>query len=282
MRLVVTLIVALVPALAVAAPTKSPVTSAPGDELEAPPSDAESEPPLTDEEIAAEEESEATIEEIEDEVFGRPKRDHRPKHRRTHRKHRGPEHTYALAMNVPLGGGLGGSLYRALSRHHAIRLNVAAYNFTPVSPGLGVLAGLLGEPIEDVPSQEGGTLDVGAGWMLFPVRLWEGPTLELGVVRRAVDTKIYSESPAPIVGETSSKYAGRALVGWTWKFGSAGRVFVAMALGASYGHIAGERTTQRVDNIGQLMGSPTSRSFARWETAFECYTRVGFTFGDVR
>lgn len=178
----------------------------------------------------------------------------------------------AFAVNSPLswigGTSVAGSLYARVAAHQAVRINVASYEYG--TPGV-VVAGLLGE--EDEGQYDGRLLDVGVGWMYFPRRVWDGPTLEAGLLRRSGVTHVQDENAMyEVVDRDTELYAARALVGWSWHV--ADSAMISFAVGASSGYEVGTETDQERMNT-----APVKHDVGQWKTGFEGYLRFGWTFG---
>lgn len=178
----------------------------------------------------------------------------------------------AIAVNFPVGwiGGasVAGSLYARIASHQALRFNVASYEYGPP----GIVAALA----EDEGSYDGRTLDISAGWMYFPRRIWDGPTLEAGVLHRSGATKVRDEfADYEIVERDTQMFAGRALVGWSWHI--ADSAMISFAAGASLGYESGSETDTKM-SYGSTV--PMKHDVGQWKTGFEGYLRFGFTFGN--
>lgn len=170
---------------------------------------------------------------------------------------------FALSLNSPLGwafGSFGSSGYVRIAGHFAVRANVARWtNGGPV----GAL----------IREDDGGgsVTDVGIGGVWYPLRAWDGFLIELGALRRARNT--YSAAFGTRVTTRSTTYAGRALLGWSWYFAS--NVFVAFAVGGSWGRELGKVTSADDGDGGEAMISPLRRK----QFAAESYLRFGIAFG---
>lgn len=262
MRAVIFAVLLLVSTRASASPSDTPASETPA---------TASDDQLTDEEAAQEE----AIDALEPPELQRHGAAARRLHRRARRwrEHRDPPQR--LALGLGLVSSRAASLYFAVTDHLVLRGNVATFSHggTPVGFELAALL-IAHEPIEDESINSGGYLDVGAGWLIFPRRLWSGPTLELGVLRRGASWSSIDDNDKRTTRE-SVTYAGRVLVGWSWSIGS--RWFVSVAVGASRGYTKGGGTTASDPTI--RMEPPVPYRLAQWETAFEGFTRVGMTFG---
>lgn len=190
-----------------------------------------------------------------------------------------PMRRFAIGSSIFLGGVVGGSAYVGASKHHGFRFNVARYGDHKVNPGAKFLISVL-DGGDDGDGRDGAYLDVGAGWMFFPRRLWDGFSLELGLVRRELHTRRQGETEQYVTRD-SVKYAGRALVGWTWALrdNAVESYFVSVALGASYGPARGGG--MYFDEHGSFVMQTAAYRFDHWEPAFEGFVRAGFAFGDL-
>jgi hypothetical protein len=174
-----------------------------------------------------------------------------------------------IAVNPPLqwGGGtsVGVSGYIGFAEHHAIRMNVATWLHGQTY--LGELAA--GEAIFS-----GRITDVGAGYQYYTRGLFEGITLEGGLLRRAIDTREQDENATPAIVETKGTgVLARALVGYSFLIGK--HVFLAPAIGMSMGRYAGTERTAATDYMPQF----ETHDFVRYEPAFEAYFRIGLVTG---
>jgi hypothetical protein len=181
-----------------------------------------------------------------------------------------PEPRFAIALNSPLAwtiGWFGASAYMRLGDHVALRANVATYRYG--GPG-GVIGGLASAFNDGGTGYGGRILDVGIAGVLYPRRPWDGPLLEVGVLRRGRDVYMWPEFD-PRVTTRSTTYAGRALVGWSWLFGP--HMFIAVAAGLSVGREAGRETTM------PDYGDATTKPLRRRQIDGESYLRFGVAFG---
>lgn len=174
-------------------------------------------------------------------------------------------HRFAVSVNSPIswtqGFTIGASAYAALSEHQALRLNVASHD---IGDDLFKPDGL----------RYGRIVDVGAGWMYFPRRTFDGPMLELGVLRRSGATYVNDTAMDPaIVDRDTQLYAARALVGWSWLVRD--RIMISLAAGAAQGYELGTETTTREFSPGRMT---ETHEVSQWTTTIEGYFRVGFTF----
>jgi hypothetical protein len=189
------------------------------------------------------------------------------------------DHAYALAINQPFGWPSGfaiaGSGYARLAPHHALRLNVASYDFHGnVGGDLIDIFVFGGEGSE--AGHTGRILDVSAGWMYFPRRVWDGPTFELGLMHRSLDTEVVDDFADYYRVERSGRtIAARALLGWSWLIRD--RAFIAVALGAAKGYSSGTEVDTEDDFTSPAMSTTTT--FGEWTSSFEGYMRFGIAFG---
>ena len=182
-----------------------------------------------------------------------------------------PTHTLAVAINEPIGwsngDALGFSAYAAISSHQVIHFNVATWDRqNPAGNALLFLA------TQEDFSGDGRYTDVGAAWMYFPRRAYDGFSLEAGAVLRRRSTFDYKDDFTED-GTTieSTLIAGRALVGWSWLGWN--RVFVSLQLGASVGRESGTQTTRT--NTDTLMPMTQSGSIDRTTISPEGFLRFG-------
>jgi hypothetical protein len=175
----------------------------------------------------------------------------------------------ALAVNAPLGwliSSLGVSAYLRLGDHVALRGNLATYRNTSWGE---VFAGLSG----DGGTGFGGRVtDVGIGAVYYPRRVWDGLTLEAGVLLRARDIYVWPEFE-PKTTTTSTELAGRLLIGWSWMIRQ--RAFIAFAVGFSIGREKGQETDE--PDYGQMV---VIRPVNRQQSEAEGYLRIGLVFGE--
>jgi hypothetical protein len=175
---------------------------------------------------------------------------------------------FAIGVNTPIGWfqddrrSLGASLYVGIGDHHAIRGNIARYEHQP----LGAYH----------PESEGtyiGELnDVGIGWVFYPRQLWQGLTLEAGLLRRDRDIE-EGDSFGGYAATKTRTYAGRAMIGWSahHKY-----MFIAAAVGLSAGR---ERGTEIVFEEVQMDDS-LRRGVNRMQVDGEVYLRIGFALNN--
>lgn len=187
----------------------------------------------------------------------------------------------AIGVNVPIlwkdAESIAGSLYVGLTKRLALRGNVASYDY---HGGMFTAAGALTSILSGGDSEadyDGRITDVGVGAVLYSNKMWDGFTVEAGLLRRATDIEVSDDfADEAYVATTTTTYAARALVGYSWLIGD--HFFVAFALGMSGGHESGTETA-RMESHSQ---SPlTTRSVSRWDAVGEGYLRIGgaFDFG---
>jgi hypothetical protein len=136
-------------------------------------------------------------------------------------------HRVGIAVNPPFrwigdSKAFGASLYVALGRHHVVRGNVARYAY--------------GDMLATETSYDGDTTDVGASYMYFPRRAFDGFVVEAGFVYRHED----GVGHGPFWDDTTENttlYGGRAMVGWSFLLED--RVFLSVQAGASVGKKTG-------------------------------------------
>ena len=143
--------------------------------------------------------------------------------------------TVGLAVNPPLrwfgdSRAFGASLYVGFGGHHVVRGNLARYAYGDLG---------LGEATFD-----GTTTDVGASYLYFPRRAFDGFVVEAGALYRHEDGVAHG----PFWDDTAEHttfYGGRAMLGWSWLF--AEHLFVSVQAGASVGHERGTIATYSTD-----------------------------------
>lgn len=174
---------------------------------------------------------------------------------------------FAIAVNFPYGwiGGksLAGSVYAGVTDHVAIRANVASYE-----AGASATGGIFGGEAE----YSGRTLDLGVGVVHYSNGLWDGFTMEGGLLRRARDVRVTDQFAAAYATSTdSATYGVRALFGWSFLIKK--RMFIAAAIGGSAGI---ERGTETTENDRGMMTSKADVD--RSDIAVESYLRFGGAF----
>ncbi|HWO26539.1 MAG TPA: hypothetical protein VNO30_47750 [Kofleriaceae bacterium] len=174
----------------------------------------------------------------------------------------------AFGFNLPIGwmrNTIAGSLYVGLHRHHAVRANFAWTNAEELLPL--VATGFLSSP------REGRILDAGIGWVYFPRRLWDGFMFEAGALLRDRDVTTFGEDDTSTVD--SRTFAGYATVGWSWRLNQ--NVFIAAAVGLSFGHETGRETIMNEDFPREPM--PRVVPLDRDQVMPEFSLRFGIAFG---
>lgn len=178
----------------------------------------------------------------------------------------------ALAVNSPFGWAdgrsVGGSAYLGFARNHAIRANVARYDYTS---GVGILIGDLffGGDGDDA-IREGRFLDASLGYMYFPRAMWSGFFVEGAVLVRATDTVADNSFASPEYVEVhSTTIAGRGLAGWSWLVHD--HIFLSVAVGLSVGRELGEETISR----SSYDFMPETERISRAATRGEGFLRIG-------
>lgn len=185
-----------------------------------------------------------------------------------------PTPRFALAVNSPLGwiGGesIGISAYAGITKNVAIRANVASYVGRASTIGDAVRIAIAAD--DEGAYESGRVLDVGVGVVHYSRGLWDGFTVEGGVLRRDRDVVVTDEFASAYKTSTdTAAYAGRALFGWSWLIKK--RVFIAAAIGGAVGVEAGTETTE--NERGQMKKThDVDRSYA----SFEGYLRLGGAF----
>jgi len=182
----------------------------------------------------------------------------------------------AIGTNLPLlwknGDALSASLYVGVSDHHAIRGNVASYKNLSTVAG-DAIVGILANSDGSEASFSGRTTDLGIAWVYYPRSVLDGFMLEAGALRRARDVSVHDSNRTPErVTTTTTVYAARAMIGWSWLLGR--HVFVATGVGLSVGHESGTELFETEYN-----GMTTSANVSRIDVSAEAYLRMGAVFG---
>jgi hypothetical protein len=111
----------------------------------------------------------------------------------------------------------------------------------------------------------------------FPRRVFDGPSIELGLLHRTLDTRVEAEWETPgDVSRDGQEIAAHALLGWSWTIRN--RVFISFAMGASKGYVWGSETTREMAFPTEPQ-TPMTHHFGEWTTGFEGYLRFGVAFG---
>jgi hypothetical protein len=165
-------------------------------------------------------------------------------------------HRFAIAGNVPLRG-IAGSLYVALGKHHVVRGNVARYKY--------------GEPLATETSYDGNTFDLGASYLYFPRRAFDGFVAEAGFLYRqenGVGHGPFWDDET----ENTKLYGGRAMLGWSFLIED--RVFISVQAGASVGKKTGteERCSSSCMDYGD---DPDVKRISEVQIAPEVMLRIG-------
>ncbi len=171
----------------------------------------------------------------------------------------------AVAVNLPIrwNKSFGGSAYLGVSNHVAIRGNFATYDDLR-------LAGIFNGGYDG--GTDGRTYDAGAGVVYYPRRLWDGLTLEAGVLRRAADiTADGTRGGDEIIRTRTTMYGVRGLVGWSWLVKN--HVFLSIAGGSALGYERGSEDW-RWEHSDSMM----TKTISKTVTPLEGYIRVGGAF----
>lgn len=179
----------------------------------------------------------------------------------------------AIGTNLPMmwthGFSVAGSLSVSLSARHALRVNVASYAYD--NELNEVLSGLAGG--DDYVARDGRTTDVSLSWVFYPRWMWDGFLVELGVLRRSIDVTMRDDedlgsAALPVTEWKATEYAGRAMIGWSWRLDR--HFFIATAVGLSNGWQSGTEE-ERSTNGRQRMATPIARDAG----SLEGYLRFG-------
>ncbi len=176
-----------------------------------------------------------------------------------------PPARIALAVNPPIrwftkDTAFGASLYVGFATHHVVRANVARYPY--------------GDIFASETSYDGLTTDLGASYMYFPRRAFDGYFVDAGFVHRTED----GTALGPFWEQTSEKttfYGGRAMIGWSWLVGDT--FFTSLQFGASIGHVRGTR--EDCDTGCMDDGDPpTTTRISTTKLVGEGMIRIGIAF----
>lgn len=192
--------------------------------------------------------------------------DHAPLDQKPTPERAKPLISFALGVNAPWGWrsrSFGASAYVGVGQYVGVRANFARYdNSESILP---VLAG------GDSAPHSGRLIDTGIGVVFHTRRLCDGFSLELGLLRRDRHTRVAPEFD-PVEKVDSITYAGRVLIGWTWRIAEHG--FIAVAVGFSDGKETGSRRL-----VPELPREPTTEKLDRRQGDGEAHLRFGFVFG---
>lgn len=170
---------------------------------------------------------------------------------------------FGIAVNNPMmwrdQESIGVSLYYRFAPKQVIRINFAHYKLagSPLEHAIGFARDGYLEPPDD--RYTGRKTDLGVGWMYFPRRAFDGPSVELGVTWR--DNDQFSHN-----GRITTDELARGLVGWSFLFHD--HLFAAVAAGGSVGRANGTDTDVMKTEISS------------WTAGFEGYVRLGLVFGN--
>jgi hypothetical protein len=156
-------------------------------------------------------------------------------------------HSIAIATNLPFfwpqGYSIAGSASVNLSARHAIRANVASWQYDNIAAGLAAAS----NGGDFVPG-DGRTTDVALGWVFYPRRLWDGFLIEVGALHRS--SHVTWKDDEDLAGSRATErrttmYAGRVMIGWSWRINP--HLFIATAVGLSDGWESGTREERSGD-----------------------------------
>jgi hypothetical protein len=173
-----------------------------------------------------------------------------------------------VGVNQPLlwhTGGIAASVYVRVASHLAVRANIAGY-----SGAESLLDFIINLHRGGGYGRAGRTFDLGIAGIWYPRRVGRGPMVEAGALRRKRNIDTYTDTGETITTR-STEYAGRVMVGWTWR---SRHLFLAFAAGLSVGGERGNDTITH-EHSGATMTTPVRRQQVDGET----YLRVGWVFG---
>jgi len=187
----------------------------------------------------------------------------------------------AVAVNVPVAWhwSIGASAWVGLDAHHALRANFARYR----GPLWQIIPNMLEADGEDdelgsIPPDFGATTDLGLGWVYYPRRVLDGPSLEVGAMLRLnrlrdrIDDKNLADEE-----QHTNLYSARVLAGWTWRLSD--WWFIATSLGASAGYERGRQKSFVGYSYDPFMTITRQEHVSRADVSVEAYLRVGMVFG---
>jgi hypothetical protein len=176
----------------------------------------------------------------------------------------------AIATNLPFlwpnAYSIPGSVSVNLSARHAIRANVTSWQYDNVAAGLATAS----SGGDFVPA-DGRTTDVALSWVFYPRRLWDGFLLEVGALHRSSDVTWKDDddlASVPFTERRTTLYAGRAMIGWSWRINR--YLFIATAVGLSDGWESGTWKERRADGSVAM-----TMAIAEQARSLEGYLRFG-------
>lgn len=178
-----------------------------------------------------------------------------------------PRVDLAVAVNAPAGWidgqSIGGSLYIGAHDHFAVRLNGITHEYE-----------LAQRVLPGEASFSGRTRDLGAGFVFFPRRNFDGLSLEVGYTHRSIDGVVTDSNASPeYAAEKLGGHLARGFVGYSFLIEK--RVFIAAAIGGAVGRYTGTETKGSDAFENERMTVPVNQV----RTSFESYLRFGVTFG---
>lgn len=176
-----------------------------------------------------------------------------------------PAHSIAIATNLPIVS-IAGSVSVNLSARHAIRANVASWQYNNILAGLASAS----DGSDFVPG-DGRTTDVALSWVFYPRHLWDGPLLDVGALHRRRHATWKGDEfndTFQITRQRTTRYAARAMVGWSWRITHT--FFIATAVGISGGRESG--TWEERSSDGSHAKTTPVAGLTR---SFEGYLRLG-------
>lgn len=151
-----------------------------------------------------------------------------------------------------------------------IRANVASYVGRASTIGDAIRIAVAAD--DEGVYQSGRVLDVGVGVVHYSRGLWDGFTVEAGLLRRGRDVVVTDEfAEAYKTSTDTATYAARALFGRSWLIKN--RVFIAAAIGGSAGVETGTETTENENGQRKM-----TQHVDRRDVSFEGYLRLGGAF----
>ncbi|HEX8108274.1 MAG TPA: hypothetical protein VF516_11130 [Kofleriaceae bacterium] len=180
------------------------------------------------------------------------------------------DHSITIATNLPFlwaqGYSIAGSVSVNLSAHHAIRANVASWQYDNIVAGLHAAEGG-----GDFVPGDGRTTDIALSWVFYPRRLWDGFLLEVGALHRSRDVTWKDDDDLasfPFTERRTRMDAGRVMIGWSWRINP--YLFIATAVGLSDGWEVGSEAERRADG-----STARTTPIAQQAGSLEGYLRFG-------
>jgi hypothetical protein len=182
-------------------------------------------------------------------------------------------HPIALAVNEPFawldGSAFGASAYAALDAHQVIHLNVANWAHS----GRSIDIQQLEDGFFTSDERSGRKTDIGAAWMYFPRRAYDGFSFEAGAlvrIDRSIDSPGEGDDYTDLMHHTTT-IGARSLVGWSWLGWN--RIFVSLQAGFSIGQEFGHE--QDIRYLAGYAPMSTTSEIDKTTISGEAFMRFG-------